>query len=76
MKTQVEFRSSKFPLYEGEQEQINHGPWGKRLAEYSMGNYPLTRLTEAMQQILSADPKSKKWYGKGRPSHELPFREV
>jgi len=34
MKTQVEFRSAKFPPYEGEQEQINPGLWGKRLAEY------------------------------------------
>ena len=34
MKTQVEFRSSKFPPYEGEGEQINPGLWGKRLAEY------------------------------------------
>ena len=34
MKTHVEFRSSKFPPYEGEQEQINPGVWGKRLAEY------------------------------------------
>ena len=34
MKTQVEFRSSKFPAYEGEQEQINPGLCGKRLAEY------------------------------------------
>ena len=34
MKTQVEFRSSKFPPYEGEQEHINPGLWGKRLAEY------------------------------------------
>ena len=34
MKTQFEFRSSEFPLYEGEQEQINPGLWGKRLAEY------------------------------------------
>lgn len=33
MKTQVEFRSPKFPPYEGE-EQINPGRWGKRLAEY------------------------------------------
>ena len=33
MKTQVEFRSSKFTPYEGEQEQINPGLWGKRLAE-------------------------------------------
>jgi hypothetical protein len=34
VKTQVEFRSKKFPPYEGEQEQINPGLWGKRLAEY------------------------------------------
>jgi hypothetical protein len=34
METQVEFRSRKFPPYEGEQEQINPGLWGKRLAEY------------------------------------------
>jgi hypothetical protein len=34
VKTQFEFRSSKFPAYEGEEEQINPGLWGKRLAEY------------------------------------------
>ena len=34
MKTQVEFRSSKFPAYEGEEEQVNPGLWGRRLAEY------------------------------------------
>ena len=34
MKTQVTFRSNKFPPYNGEQEQINPGLWGRRLAEY------------------------------------------
>lgn len=34
MKTQVEFRSSKFPPYLDEEEQINPGLWGRRLAEY------------------------------------------
>ena len=34
VKTQVEFRSKKFPPYEGEEEKINPGLWGKRLAEY------------------------------------------
>jgi hypothetical protein len=34
VKTQVEFRSSKFPPYEGEEEEINPGLWGRRLAEY------------------------------------------
>jgi hypothetical protein len=34
MKTQVSFRSGKFPPYDGEQEQINPGLWGRRLVEY------------------------------------------
>src|SRR5262245_49356414 len=34
MKTHVEFRSSKFPPYDGEEEEINPGLWGRRLAEY------------------------------------------
>jgi len=38
MKTQVEFRSSKFPPYEGEEEEINPGLWGRRLAEYLAKN--------------------------------------
>lgn len=42
MKTQVEFRSSKFPPYDGEEEEINPGLWGKRLTEYlakELGKY-------------------------------------
>jgi hypothetical protein len=34
VKTQVTFRSEKFPPYDGEEEQIKPGLWGKRLAEY------------------------------------------
>jgi hypothetical protein len=34
MKTQVAFKSKKFPPYDGEEELINPGLWGKRLAEY------------------------------------------
>lgn len=34
MKTFVRFRSSKFPAYPGEEEQINPGLWGRRLAEH------------------------------------------
>lgn len=30
----VTFRSHKFPPYDGEEESINPGLWGKRLAEY------------------------------------------
>jgi hypothetical protein len=34
MRTHVEFRSAKFPAYPREEEQVNPGLWGKRLAEY------------------------------------------
>jgi len=34
MKTQVTFRSMNFPPYDGEEDEINSGLWGKRLAEY------------------------------------------
>lgn len=34
MKTHVEFRSDKFPPYEGEEKEINPDLWGKRLGEY------------------------------------------
>ncbi len=34
MKTHVEFRSAKFPAYDGEEDEVNPGRWGKRLAEY------------------------------------------
>ncbi len=34
MKTHVKFRSDAFPPYEGEEEEINPGVYGKRLAEF------------------------------------------
>lgn len=34
VKTFVEFRSSKFPPYAGEEHELNPGVWGKRLAEH------------------------------------------
>lgn len=34
MKTHVEFRSDAFPAYAGEEDEINPGIWGKRLAEF------------------------------------------
>jgi hypothetical protein len=37
MKTFLEFRSHKFPPYPGEEDRINPGLWGKRLAEYLEG---------------------------------------
>jgi hypothetical protein len=54
MKTQVEFRSSKFPPYEGEEEMINPGLWGKRLAEYLV-----QRLAE--RQIKTTEIIAEDW---------------
>ena len=34
METHVEFRSDRFPPYEGEEDDINPGRYGKRLAEF------------------------------------------
>ena len=34
MLTHVEFRSDRFPPREGEQEKVNPGLWGQRLAEF------------------------------------------
>ncbi|CAB1080426.1 hypothetical protein D1AOALGA4SA_8107 [Olavius algarvensis Delta 1 endosymbiont] len=34
MRTQVVFRSNNFPPYDNEEDKINPGIWGKRLAEY------------------------------------------
>ena len=34
MKTQVEFRSDKFPAYKNEEQEINPGRYGKRVAEF------------------------------------------
>ena len=53
MKTQVEFRSNKFPPYEGEEKQINPGLWGKRLAEYLVQK--LTGRGIKTQEIIAED---------------------
>lgn len=34
METYVEFRSDRFPPYDGEEDEINPGRYGKRLAEF------------------------------------------
>jgi hypothetical protein len=34
MQTYVEFRSDRFPPYEGEEHEVNPNQWGKRLAEF------------------------------------------
>ena len=39
-KTLVEFRSHDFPPYEGEEEDVNPGRYGKRLAEFLVRKLP------------------------------------
>ena len=51
MKTQVEFRSSKFPSYKGEQEQINPGLWGKCLPEYFVRKLSEKGVTEIKEVV-------------------------
>src|SRR5256886_3900099 len=53
MKTQVEFRSSKFLPYEGEPKQINPGLWGKRLAEYFVQKLSETGIKA--EEIIAED---------------------
>ena len=53
MKTQVKFRSSKFPPYEEEEEQINAGLWGKRLAEYLVQK--LSEKAIKTEEIIAED---------------------
>ncbi|MEI6516728.1 MAG: hypothetical protein WCO77_12195 [bacterium] len=57
MNTQVTFRSNKFPPYEGEEEQINPGLWGKRLAEYFIENLKGTGIDT--EEII---PEDWGWY--------------
>ena len=53
MKTFVEFRSTKFPPYEGEEELINPGLWGKRLAEYFVHKLPTHGIEP--EEIIAED---------------------
>jgi hypothetical protein len=57
MKTSVTFRSDTFPPYEGEEEQINPGLWGKRLAEYLVEKFAGTGI-ETEEPI----PEDWGWY--------------
>ncbi len=45
VKTFAEFRSSRFPPYEGEEQQINPGLWGRRLADYLAARLPAHGFT-------------------------------
>ncbi len=57
LKTFVEFRSKKFPPYDGEEEQINPGLWGKRLAEYLV-----EKLAARGIKTLEIIPEDWGWY--------------
>jgi hypothetical protein len=57
MNTQVTFRSGKFSPYDGEQEQINPGLWGKRLAEYFV-----EKLKETGIETEEIIPEDWGWY--------------
>ena len=57
MKTFVYFRSTLFPPYDGEQEEINPGVWGKRLAEFL-----LERLSGTSVVPEEPSPEDWGWY--------------
>lgn len=57
MKTQVEFRSAKFPPYEGEEERINPGIWGQRLTEYLV-----QKMAEKGIQTDTTNTEDWGWY--------------
>jgi hypothetical protein len=54
MRTHLEFRSTAFPPYEGEEEEINPGRYGRRLAEFLH-----TQLAE--QGLQTKDPYAEDW---------------
>jgi hypothetical protein len=54
MRTHLEFRSTAFPPYEGEEEQINPGRYGRRLAEFLQ-----SQLAE--QGFDTEEPYSEDW---------------
>lgn len=53
MLTYVEFKSTAFPPYDGESEEINPGRFGKRLAEYLSAD--LARRGEAVGELFTED---------------------
>jgi hypothetical protein len=72
MKTLVEFRSNAFPAYEGEEETINPGVYGQRLAEFlvsglkAKGFEPLQPIAEDWGWIVPIRNKEfRMWIGCG-----------
>ena len=54
--TVVEFHSDRFPAYEGEEELINPGLWGKRLA-----GFVCAKLLD--EGIKTNEPSPEDWVG-------------
>ena len=53
MQTHVEFRSDRFPAYDGEEQQVNPGRWGRRLAEFLRDN--LRKEGFQAQELVAED---------------------
>ena len=53
MRSHIEFRSSAFPPYEGEEDQVNPNRYGRRLAEYLHGE--LARRGVPTEDIYAED---------------------
>ena len=56
MRTHLEFRSAAFPACPGEEEEINPGRWGKRLAEYLISELPKRGF-----EVARANPEDWGW---------------
>lgn len=54
METYVEFRSDLFPAYEGEENEVNPGRWGKRLAEFLRDHL-------RQQGFQTGEPSAEDW---------------
>lgn len=54
LRTHLEFVSDAFPPYPGEDDEINPGIWGKRLAEYLCAELPA-------QGISPGEPFTEDW---------------
>jgi hypothetical protein len=66
LRTHVEFRSEQFPPYPGEEEEINPGLWGRRLAEY-------LREKLLAQNVEAGEPFAEDW-GYVVPLPNRPFK--
>lgn len=56
MRTHLEFHSAEFPACAGEEEEINPGRWGKRLAEFLASELPRRGF-----EVEGANPEDWGW---------------